>query len=180
MPPSPAVQLASPSQRAASLVRPSAQPLRISGNVSQLGTLSFHPSITAATTMAAQTNASGQLVRIKDMNRIPPTRISTTTHKGKRAAKPPGSAARLGPRPMPGAGSASVRRLRAGGSDGAADLAEGRVGVAAERGDGGDADHDNQGQHDRVLDGRRAVFTLQKINRELCELTHVIRPFPVK
>src|SRR5262249_19546176 len=73
-----------------------------------------------------------------------------------------------------------VRALRAGGADGAADLAEGRVGVAAERGDGGDADHDNEGQHDRVFDGGRAVFTLQKINRELSEFTHVLSPFHVK
>ena len=41
------------------------------------------------------------------------------------------------------------------------------VGVAAQGRDGGDAHHDDQGQHDRVLDGRRAVFTLQEVHDRL-------------
>src|SRR5262249_53306153 len=46
--------------------------------------------------------------------------------------------------------------------DGAADLVEGAVGAGAEHADGGDADHDDQSQHDRVLDRRRAVFVFQE------------------
>ena len=42
---------------------------------------------------------------------------------------------------------------------------EGAVGVGAEGGDGGDADHDDQGQHDGVLDRRRAVFLLQELHQ---------------
>src|SRR5437870_5888972 len=46
--------------------RPRPQPLKIKGNVSQLGTFSFQPSITAATTMAAQMNRRGQLLRVNN------------------------------------------------------------------------------------------------------------------
>src|SRR5262249_42278400 len=42
----------------------------------------------------------------------------------------------------------------------------------AEGGDGGDADHDDQGQHDRVLDRRRAVLVPQKAGEVLGQLTH--------
>src|SRR5262249_3952623 len=45
--------------------------------------------------------------------------------------------------------------------------AEGAVGVGADRGDGRDADHDDQRQHDSVLDRRRAVFRLQELNHVL-------------
>src|SRR5262249_38980407 len=72
----------------------------------------------------------------------------------------------------------------AGGSAGSAariervaGLGEGGVGVGAQRGDGGDADHDDQGQHDRVLDRRRAVLTLQELDRELSEPAHLLCPF---
>jgi hypothetical protein len=53
------------------------------------------------------------------------------------------------------------------------------TGVGAERGDGGYADHHDQGQHDRVLDRRRAVFTLHEIQGELDEPTHVFLSFLV-
>src|SRR5262245_46404186 len=46
---------------------PNSQPLRIRGNVSQLGTFSFQPSITVATIMAAHTKVRGQLFRMYDM-----------------------------------------------------------------------------------------------------------------
>ncbi len=50
---------------------PKAQPLRMSGKVSQLGTLSFQPSMTAATIMAAQMNDNGQWLRMNCMRRHP-------------------------------------------------------------------------------------------------------------
>src|SRR3954467_3245666 len=50
MPPAPV-----PSSQPRSWHRPRAQPPRTSGKVSQLGTLSFQPSMTAATIMATQT-----------------------------------------------------------------------------------------------------------------------------
>src|SRR3954449_10408862 len=58
-----------------------------------------------------------------------------------------------------------------GGADGVADGGERALGVVAQGRDGGDAHHDDQGQHDRVLDGRRAVLTLQ-------ELTDLPQEFP--
>src|SRR5437870_5424271 len=61
-------------------------------------------------------------------------------------------------------------RSARGGADLLADRGEGRVGVLAERRDGREANHDDQGQHDRVLDSRRAVFTLQEINCRIPEL----------
>jgi hypothetical protein len=51
-----------------------------------------------------------------------------------------------------------VLRLHLGG-----DAAEGVVGVAAQRGDGADALHDDQGQHDRGLDKQRY---LEKLNKQ--------------
>src|SRR5436309_3408461 len=60
----------------------------------------------------------------------------------------------------------------AGAADGAADGAEGAVGVVAQGGDGADAHDDDQGQHDRVLDGGRAVLGLDELHDALGELTH--------
>src|SRR5947207_39613 len=59
-----------------------------------------------------------------------------------------------------------------GGADGVADGGERGLGVVAQGGDGGDAHHDDQGQHDRVLDGRRAVLTLQELHGAVGELLH--------
>src|SRR5260370_936136 len=56
--------------------------------------------------------------------------------------------------------------------DGGAHAREGVVGVLAEGGDGADADHDDQGQHDGVLDGGRAVFTLQEVHDRFRQVTH--------
>src|SRR5579871_4586642 len=65
-------------------------------------------------------------------------------------------------------GSTSAR----GRADLLADGGEGAVGVLAQRGDRGEADHDDQSQHDRVLDGRWAIFTLNEIHNRFGELTH--------
>src|SRR5437588_11772720 len=58
--------------------------------------------------------------------------------------------------------------------DSAANGREGLVGVATQGGNGADADHDNEGQHHGVLNGRRAIFRLQEIHHELTELLHDI------
>ena len=61
--------------------RPQAQPLRISGKVSQLGTLSFQPSMTAATIMAAQTKARGQFDRLsRAIDGVPPAPNEIVLH----------------------------------------------------------------------------------------------------
>src|SRR5437773_1719668 len=61
-------------------------------------------------------------------------------------------------------GAASTRRSGAGG-DVMGYVAEGVAGVGAERADGRDAHDDDQGQHDRVLDRRRAVLTLEELDQ---------------
>src|SRR5262245_40080884 len=59
-----------------------------------------------------------------------------------------------------------------------ADVAEVVRRVRAEGADRGDAHHDNQGQHDRVFDRRRAVFTLQEVDHCILEFTqHDSVPF---
>src|SRR4051794_3033758 len=63
-------------------------------------------------------------------------------------------------------------RSAGGRADLAADRAERAVGVLAEGGDGGEAHHDDQGQHDRVFDRRRAVFTLDEIDNRFRQVTH--------
>src|SRR5205823_10310278 len=52
------------------------------------------------------------------------------------------------------------------------DCVECLVGVGAQRRNGCNAHHDDQGQHYGILNGRRAVFGFDKIERELCELVH--------
>src|SRR6202022_2405093 len=49
-------------------------------------------------------------------------------------------------------------------------------GVGAQGRDGGDAHHDDEGEHDGVLDRGRAVFVLQETDQVLRELTHVPNP----
>src|SRR5262249_37383134 len=95
-------------------------------------------------------------------------------------------ATRALPSPQVGAGrvgepgNPKVTALRASrAADGSADAGEGLVGVGAQRGDGRDAHHDDEGQHARVFNGRRAVFTLQKIHQGLSELTHESLSFEV-
>src|SRR6516165_10135731 len=46
------------------------------------------------------------------------------------------------------------------------------VGVLPQSRDGADAHHDDQGEHDRVLDRGRAVFGLEELDNVLRELTH--------
>src|SRR3989442_4899619 len=60
----------------------------------------------------------------------------------------------------------------AAGVNGAANRGEGRVGIAAQRGNGADAYHNNQSKHHGVLDGCRAVFTLEEIDGKFYEFTH--------
>src|SRR5205085_4677968 len=55
---------------------------------------------------------------------------------------------------------------------GVLDRRERRISVLAEGRDGADADDDDQGQHDGVLDRGRAVFRLQELHDILGELTH--------
>ena len=58
-----------------------------------------------------------------------------------------------------------ARSAPAGGSRRYRDDAEGVIGVRAKRGNRGNADHDDQGQHHRVFDRRRAIFLLQEPDR---------------
>src|SRR5438132_10342095 len=53
------------------------------------------------------------------------------------------------------------------------DCVECLVGVGAQRRNGCNAHHDDQGQHYGILNGRRAVFGFDKIEGELCELGYV-------
>jgi len=64
-----------------------------------------------------------------------------------------------------------------GAADFAANVAEGVVGVGAQGRDGRDAHHDDEGQHDGVLDRGRAIFVLQEANQVLRELAHGTRTF---
>src|SRR6266508_6568885 len=54
------------------------------------------------------------------------------------------------------------------------DVAERVVRIGAERGDSGDADHDDQGENDRVFDCRRAIFTLEEVDEFLGQRAHGI------
>ena len=54
----------------------------------------------------------------------------------------------------------------------AADVGEGVAGVGAEGRDRGDAHHDDQGQHDGVLDRGRAVFFPQEVHNKLSKRVH--------
>src|SRR5260370_11303115 len=115
----------------------------------------------------------------KGVETIPynPDPLWNSSTKNSEPRSPPAPRLAGGPIPGPGRLSFYVEALRPGDVDGAADLGEGAVGIGAKGGDRRDADHDDQGQHDRVLDSRRAVFTLQEFNRELSELTHEPHPF---
>src|SRR5262245_15949376 len=57
------------------------------------------------------------------------------------------------------------------------DVAERVAGVGAEGGDRRDADHDDQGQHDRVLDRGRAVLAPQEPLEAGEPLLHETLPF---
>jgi hypothetical protein len=74
----------------------------------------------------------------------------------------------------------SSRQQLANSAGGATDLGahgrERRVGVLAEGRDRREADHDDEGQHDRILNRGRAVFTLKEIDHCFGELTHDVSP----
>src|SRR5437868_1928817 len=115
--------------------------------------------MTAAASIPAQITRTGQFSRVNSFMSSLPSRSGSTRGSGElvvsplspgergeceqRAASPHGSAARFSRQ-----GRSPYRAgTSAGRADGGADAGEGAVGVLAERGDGGDADHDNQGQH---------------------------------
>src|SRR5207244_12603707 len=56
-------------------------------------------------------------------------------------------------------------------------VAEDLVGIAAQGRDRGDADDNDQGQHDGVLDRRRTVFRLHELNQLVIPLAHNFAPF---
>src|SRR5438132_13341695 len=139
--------------------------------------------MTAATIMAALRNKSGQFAKVnramrrhlhgiegksvgRFLHRTPPPQSQKA--RVRRAAK------RCAPRL---ANRSDLDASSRGGADRGADRGKRRVGVLTESGNGADANHDDQGQHDRVLDGRRAVFTLQELNHEVAKLTHGSSPF---
>src|SRR5262249_8378659 len=60
----------------------------------------------------------------------------------------------------------------AGLADLRADVGEGVVGVGAQSRDGSDAHHDDQGQHDSVLDRGRAALVLQETYQAVLQVLH--------
>jgi len=108
-----------------------------------------------------------------------PTREKERTQEGITA--PPVAAARhehtkagrrqgppVSPDPIP---------LRSGAIDGVANGGKRGVGIGAQRRDGRDAHHDDEGQHDGVLDSRGTIFTPQEIDRPLPKRAHETCPF---
>src|SRR5437879_1355470 len=73
--------------------------------------------------------------------------------------------------------SGSLTKLGTCGADLVANRAEGRIGAGAQSGDRHEANHDDQGQHDGVFNGRRAVFRVQELDYELTKLAHRTFPF---
>src|SRR5439155_756689 len=65
-------------------------------------------------------------------------------------------------------------------ADRVADAGERLVGVRAQRGDRRDAHHDDQRQHDRVFNGRRAVFASQEILDAFHEFPHDLSPLSLE
>jgi len=60
--------------------------------------------------------------------------------------------------------------LATGAADLGADFLEGDVGVASQQGDGGNAHHDDQGQHHGILDGGWAILVTQEREDALAEM----------
>src|SRR5262249_20928279 len=82
--------------------RPSVQPLRTRGKVSQLGTFNFQPSMTAATIIAAQTKVRGQCSRMNFMGSILLSyRAIGGTARNEKSRNPTGSAAQSRPPHLP-------------------------------------------------------------------------------
>src|SRR5262245_4031171 len=66
----------------------------------------------------------------------------------------------------------TTRRSGTSRANSAADRAERAADARAEVLDDGDASHDDQGQHHRILDGRRAVLALEKPKDLRCRVEH--------
>src|SRR5260370_8500135 len=161
MPPAPVA-----SSQPQSWASPRAQPPSTRGKVSQLGTLSFQPSMTAAAIMARQTNHSGQWLRMNCMatassrggrfatgretpqvaNLRPQSSGENDHLSGERGKPQHPRVPRLvrGRRPDP-ARPDSDAPSRAGLADLGGDVAEGVVGGGAQGRDGGGAHHADQG-----------------------------------
>lgn len=58
------------------------------------------------------------------------------------------------------------------GGDSRGNLAEGCVGLSTDRGDGRDADHDNQSEHHGVFHSGRAIFFAEEFGNLRDELVH--------
>jgi hypothetical protein len=69
-----------------------------------------------------------------------------------------------------------LRRRRCQGSV-QTNVLEGPIGVLAEGGDRREADHDDQGQHDRIFNCRRTVFVFQETVGGFAQDTHTMSPF---
>jgi len=69
-----------------------------------------------------------------------------------------------------------IRRL-VGGADRSRNVAERRVGVRANGANSGQANDDNQGQHDGVFNRGRAIFGYQELLYFLRELLHLSSSF---
>src|SRR5439155_9244406 len=69
------------------------------------------------------------------------------------------------------------RASLARGADAVADAGERLVRVRAQGGDRRDAHHDNKGQHNGVLNCRRAVFLREEVLHAIHKLTHYWGPF---
>src|SRR6516162_1732986 len=91
--------------------------------------------------------------------------------QGKQRHPAMGGGHRGAPPPLGTHSSGMIRRSAAGGQ-GVLNGRERSVGILSQSRDGADAHHDDQGEHDRVLDRGRAVFRLQELEQVLRELTH--------
>jgi hypothetical protein len=57
------------------------------------------------------------------------------------------------------------------------DVVEGPVGVLAKGRYGAKANHNDEGEHDRIFNCRRTVFVFQKSVRGIAPATHTMSPF---
>ena len=65
----------------------------------------------------------------------------------------------------------------AGGADGIADGGERLIGIRSQRGNGGDAHHDDERQHDGVFDRSGPIFLVQEISHPSHHFAHCLVPF---
>src|SRR5258708_37413714 len=90
-----------------------------------------------------------------------PDPLWNSSTKNSEPRSPPAPRLAGGPIPGPGRLSLYIEALRPGDVNGAADLGEGAVSIGAKGGDRRDADHDDQGQHQKRLEYRQAVVPVQ-------------------